>query len=171
MARVPYLDSADLAEADQPLLARGVNLHRALAHSPNGLRHQTMLGGYLRSKSRLDPRVRELAIIQVGYLARSRYEFSHHIKFALEFGVSRTSRRRWMSARAGQPRRADQNALRAAREIYHDLSPSDETFAALTETFNRECSYRPDHGDLLLLRRGARESPSGSISSRTTKST
>ena len=31
------------------------------------------------------------------------------------------------------------NTLRAAREIYHDLSPSDETFSALTETFDREC--------------------------------
>lgn len=142
LARLPYLDSSDLAEADRSLLARGVNLHRALAHSPDGLRHQTMLGGYLRHKSRLDPRIRELAIIQIGYLARSRYEFSHHIKFALEFGVSEADIQASLDECEGRATKLEKhvkNTLRAAREIYHDLSPSNETFSALTETFDREC--------------------------------
>jgi hypothetical protein len=38
MARVPYLDKSDLAPENQDLLARNITLHRALAHSPNGLR-------------------------------------------------------------------------------------------------------------------------------------
>ena len=37
MARVPYLDKSDLAPENQDLLARSIMLHRALAHSPNGL--------------------------------------------------------------------------------------------------------------------------------------
>jgi alkylhydroperoxidase family enzyme len=142
VARLPYLNASDLAVADRPLLARGINLHRALAHSPNGLRHQSGLGSYIRHKSRLDPRVRELAIIQVGYLARSRYEFSHHIKFALEFGVPEADIRASLEECEGKPTGLEPKlrvSLRAAREIYDDLSPSDETFAALSAVFDKEC--------------------------------
>ncbi len=35
MARVPYLDKADLRREDQDLLARDINLVRALVHSPD----------------------------------------------------------------------------------------------------------------------------------------
>jgi hypothetical protein len=38
MARVPYLDKSDLAPENHDLLKRTITLHRALAHSPNGLR-------------------------------------------------------------------------------------------------------------------------------------
>ena len=65
MARVPYLDKSDLAPENQELLARNITLHRALAHSPNGLRAFGGLGTFIRHKSRLDPRLRELAILQV----------------------------------------------------------------------------------------------------------
>ena len=61
MARVPYLDKSDLAPEDQVLLKRNITLHRALAHSPNGLRAFGGLGEFIRHKSRLDPRLRELA--------------------------------------------------------------------------------------------------------------
>src|SRR6267378_1418711 len=88
MARVPYLDKSDLAPEDQELLERNISLHRALAHSPNGLRAFGGLGTFIRHKSRLDPRLRELAILQVGYLARAPYEYSHHVEIGRDFGVS-----------------------------------------------------------------------------------
>jgi alkylhydroperoxidase family enzyme len=86
MARLPYVDKSDLAPENQDLLARNITLHRALAHSPNGLRAFGGLGQFIRHKSRLDPRVRELAILQVGYLARAPYEWSHHVKIGRDFG-------------------------------------------------------------------------------------
>jgi alkylhydroperoxidase family enzyme len=89
MARVPYLERSDLAEADQDLLARNINLFRALVNSPNAARAFSTLGGFIRHKSRLDPRLRELAILQVGWLARSPYEWSHHVKIGFDFGVSK----------------------------------------------------------------------------------
>ena len=88
MARVPYLDESDLAPENHDLLKRTITLHRALAHSTNGLRAFGGLGQFIRHKSRLDPRLRELAILQVGYLARAPYEWSHHVKIGREFGVS-----------------------------------------------------------------------------------
>ena len=76
MARLPYL------------LNRDINLHRLLAHSPDALRAFSSLGYFIRRKSRLEPRLREMAILQVGYLERSAYEYSHHIEIGRHFGVS-----------------------------------------------------------------------------------
>ena len=38
MARIPYLDKSDLSAENQDLLARNINLVRALVHSPDGAR-------------------------------------------------------------------------------------------------------------------------------------
>jgi hypothetical protein len=58
MARVPYLDRPDVAPEHHDLLARNINLYRALIHSPNGARAFHTLGRFSRHESRLDPRLR-----------------------------------------------------------------------------------------------------------------
>ena len=68
MARLPYLDHSDLAPEHQDLLARNINLIGAGAQSGRGAR-LTRRPHYIRHESKLDPRLRELAILQVGYLA------------------------------------------------------------------------------------------------------
>jgi alkylhydroperoxidase family enzyme len=88
MARVPYLDAADLDEADRPLLARPINLFRGLAHSPDRLARFHAIGDWIRHESEVDLRLRELAILQVGYLTRSHYEYAHHIRIGRDFGLS-----------------------------------------------------------------------------------
>ena len=80
MARVPYLKVSDLAPEHQDLLKRPITLHQALVNSPNAARAFNGLGHFIRYGSKLDPRLRELAILQVGWLARSPYEWSHHVK-------------------------------------------------------------------------------------------
>ena len=70
MARVPYLEQSDLAPEDQALLNRPIWLAKALVNSPKAARAFFGLGGYIRHGSKLDPRLRELAILQVGWLAR-----------------------------------------------------------------------------------------------------
>jgi alkylhydroperoxidase family enzyme len=75
MARLPYLDKRDLKPEDQGLLSRDINLYRVLVHNPEAMRAFSGLGGYIRHRTKLDPRLRELAILQVGWLARSPYEW------------------------------------------------------------------------------------------------
>ena len=89
MARLRYLDREDLAEEDKRLLDRPANLFRLLVHSPDGYRNFARLGGWIRSGSTLDPRLREMAILQVGYLTSAVYEWTHHIELGRnDFGVS-----------------------------------------------------------------------------------
>ncbi len=103
MARVPYLTQEDLEPDDRVLLDRPVNIFRALVNSPNGARAFARHGLYLLNRSKLDPRLRELAIIQVGYVTKSRYEYSHHVEIGRQTAsqpmISAQFRRRRQGAR------------------------------------------------------------------------
>jgi alkylhydroperoxidase family enzyme len=141
MARVPYLDKSDLSPANQDLLTRNINLYRALVHSPDALRSFSALGQYIRYHSRLDPRLREMAILQVGYLARSPYEYSHHIKIGRDFGVTDADIRAIEAETKGETTSLAPLAravLRAARELAAQPSLSDATFAELRNGLDAE---------------------------------
>jgi len=139
MARLPYLDKADLAPEDADLLARDINLHRVLANNPGAARAFSGLGQYIRHRTALDPRLRELAILQVGWLARSAYEWSHHVKIGYDFGVSDADIEALVAEARGEDTALEPAAklvLRAAREVHDGPGVSDATFAELREAFS-----------------------------------
>ena len=141
MARVPYLEQDDLAPQNRDLLARNINLYRALVHSPDGARSFLNLGRYIRYHSRLDPRLREMAILQVGYVTRSPYEYSHHVKIGKEFGVTDQDIRAIELDTQGKPTNLaplERAVLRAARELTAQPNLSDTTFNELKQGFNNE---------------------------------
>jgi alkylhydroperoxidase family enzyme len=131
-ARVPYLDPADLDAADQDLLRRPINLFRALAHDPDGLREFQRVGEWIRYRGQLDPRLRELAILRVGYLTRCAYEFSHHVRIGQDFGL--TAGDIDLARRPAGPPAPDEGAaavIAATTEITQDLGLTDETWQRL----------------------------------------
>jgi alkylhydroperoxidase family enzyme len=141
MARVPYLDPSDLTPANRDLLARNINLYRALAHSPDATRSFQDLARYIRFHSRLDPRLREMAILQVGYSAKSPYEYSHHVKIGRDFGVTDADIHAIEMESRGQTTdlpALTRAVLRAARELTAQPNLSDETFAELRKGLDHE---------------------------------
>jgi alkylhydroperoxidase family enzyme len=141
MARVPYLEVSDLAPEDQDLLKRPISLVKALVNSPKAARAFSGLGGYIRYGSKLDPRLRELAILQVGWLARSPYEWSHHVKLGHDFGVSDADVQALIDDTAGKPTALDalsKLVLKAAREMTEAGAMTDATFAALQAELGNE---------------------------------
>jgi alkylhydroperoxidase family enzyme len=141
MARVPYLEPADLAPENQDLLKRPIWLAKALVNSPKAARAFFGLGGYIRHGSKLDSRLRELAILQVGWLARSPYEWSHHIKLGHDFGVTDADVRALIDDTAGKPTDLDalsKLVLKAAREMTTDGAMSAPTFNALQAELGNE---------------------------------
>jgi alkylhydroperoxidase family enzyme len=141
MARLPYLDRSDLLPEHQDLLARNLNLYRVLAHSPRAARALNTLARYIRDGSRLDPRLRELAILQVSYLTRSAWGFSHHVRIGREVHISDDEIRAVADETAGRPTKFEPLAkavLRAAREMTTELSVADETFTALQQELDNE---------------------------------
>lgn len=141
MARVPYLEPIDLAPEDQDLLKRPISLHKALVNSPKAARAFAALGSYIRFGGRLDPRLRELAILQVGWLARSPYEWSHHVRIGLDFGVTDDDIRALIDDTAGRPCDLDalsKTVLKGAREMTADGAMTDATFATLQSRLGNE---------------------------------
>jgi alkylhydroperoxidase family enzyme len=141
MARVPYLDQQDLAAEHRDLLARNVNIFRALANSPDGARAFHGVGQFIRFKSKLDPRLRELAILMVGYVSRSPYEWSHHVEIGKRFGVTDADIRALVDEAEGRPSRLEplaKTVLKAAAEMTRDLAVSDATFAELRGSLDNE---------------------------------
>ena len=148
MARVPYLNQDDLEEADRKMLQRPANIFRALVNSPGGARAFMRNGNYLLNWSKLDVRLRELAIIQVGYLLNAPYEYSHHLEIAKQSGVSDDDIRAIAEESAGRETdlgELERAVLSAAREMTNDVSLSDETFAVLEQGLDTE-----DLVDLIL---------------------
>ena len=141
MARVPYLEQSDLATEDQALLNRPIWLAKALVNSPKAARAFFGLGGYIRHGSKLDPRLRELAILQVGWLARSPYEWSHHVKLGHDFGVTDADVLALIDDTDGKPTDLDalsKLVLQAAREMTRDGAMAAPTFAALQAELGNE---------------------------------
>jgi alkylhydroperoxidase family enzyme len=141
MARVPYLDVSDLAPENRDLLSRNITLYRALVNSPAAMRSFLGLAKYIRFESRLDPRLREMAILQIGYSARSAYEYSHHVKIGREFGVSDADIRAIAAETRGETTDLSPLAravLRAARELTTQPKLSDATFAELKAGLDNE---------------------------------
>jgi alkylhydroperoxidase family enzyme len=120
MALVPLLTVGDLTEQDRDVLARDINLYRALAHSPVAARAISDLGKYIRFQSRIDARLRELAIIQVTYSCAAAYAYAHHIKIGFQSGVSKDDVRQLIDDTNGLATSLDpvtKTVLRAAREM------------------------------------------------------
>lgn len=141
MARVPYLTVDDLADEDKDLLKRGITLHRALVNSPNAARAFSGLGQFIRFKSRLDPRLREMAILQVGWSTRAPYEWSHHIKIGMGFGVTKDDIRAIIADTEGKPTKLsdlDRLVLRAAREAVAGPGIAAATVEALKQQLDNE---------------------------------
>ena len=140
MARFKYLGKEDLLPEHQDLI-RDINLTRLLVHSPNAARASRTTAMFIRNASKLDPRLREMAIIQVGYVARSVYEYAHHVQIGLDAGVSEADIRAIADDTAGKPTALEPLAkavLKAARELALDVKLSDETFAVLRQHFDNE---------------------------------
>ena len=148
MARLPYLEKTDLAPEDQDLLESDIGVIKLLAHSPGGARHFTQLGFWIRNDSKLDGRLRELAILQVGYLTKTEYEYVHHIEVGRQFGVTDEDLRALADGTDGRATGLDELAqlvLQAAREMTVDLRLSAPLFQRLLGELGEESTM-----DLLM---------------------
>jgi len=141
MARLPYLEPDQVAPEYRDMLKRNTNLHKLLVNSPDMARAFSGLGGYIRFKSKLDTRLRELAILQVGWMEKSEYEFTHHVKIGKEFGVTDEDIKGLMAETEGKPSNLEpltKAVLRGAREMVKDLAMSDATFAEIKKDLSNE---------------------------------
>jgi alkylhydroperoxidase family enzyme len=82
MARIPY------APADNPGAQHALNLFRMLAHSTPVFMGFAQLGTAILTESKLDAKLREMAILRVGLRAGAAYEVRKHLQIGRAVGLS-----------------------------------------------------------------------------------
>lgn len=139
MARLPYKDQHDLPDEYKYLFdnlsregGRVGNLFRTLAYNPRLLHQFMRLGSDLRSRTALDPKLRELAILTVGRLTQAVYEYAHHVEIGKRAGVT-SAQIEALPVWERHPAFSDQEraVIRYTEEVTQHVRPSDAAYAAV----------------------------------------
>lgn len=144
MARVRLNETRDLPEEHRWLFerleAQGpiLNIFRAMSHSPVALRRFMKFGNYFLTEGKLDPKLRELAILRAGYLCRAPYEFSQHVAIGRRTGLSDSQIRGVAEPNVALFDPKEMAVLAYAGELTSESRVSDATFAAVSASLNTE---------------------------------
>jgi len=113
-------------------------VYRTFARHPKLYVPRQILSEYIRTKSTLSPRVREMLILRIGWRCRSAYEWAAHAPAGRRAGLTDDQVR--MLARPGYDgwNAADAAIVRAADELFDDDVISEGTWKALDEQFDEK---------------------------------
>jgi alkylhydroperoxidase family enzyme len=119
--------------------ARILNIFRTLIRHPDLYRRWMPFGNHVLFKSTLTPRDRELAILRVGWLCRSAYEFHQHTRVGKAAGLSDADIERVKTSPqdAGWSP-AERALLQAVDELHEDSFVTEPTWKALGTHFNEQ---------------------------------
>ncbi len=146
MARLPLLPLEEMPEKTRNMITggksklKGLNINKMMAHAENSVRHFMRLGNSLLTQAKLDARLRELAILRIATLCRSRYEWYQHEILAREVGVPEEQ----IEAVKQGPdspvfNDLERAVLRYTDEVTLNVKSSDEVFNELAKSLdNRE---------------------------------
>jgi len=91
MSRIPLVDPEMAPPKNREALERlpvRLNIFRMMAHAETAFRPLLRLGGAILSQQQLDPKLRELAILQAAQHTPGEYEWIQHVPIAKATGAS-----------------------------------------------------------------------------------
>ncbi len=90
MSRIPYLPVEEMAPEYREMLKNrfNLNLYRMLPHAPTVAVGFLKMGGAILRESEIDPQLRELAILRVGFLSGASYEVHQHKRVGKSVGLT-----------------------------------------------------------------------------------
>jgi alkylhydroperoxidase family enzyme len=142
----PRLEVVSLETADAPTRdlfanmapqARTMNVFRTFAHHPDLMRAWLPFGAHVLRSSTLEPRLRELVVLRVGWICHSPYEWGQHVNIGRRCGVSDTDLERLTAGpEADGWSNPEAAALRATDELVNGHTLSDATWADLSTHFS-----------------------------------
>ena len=134
MARLPYPDPQTLSPETREFLGKlpPLNIFRMMAGGDGLLRAFVRLGNYLLHHSKLDPIIREIAIIRVGVLSKASYEVFQHERIGRGLGMTEPV---LAAIRRGPDDPAFDDLQRLVvqftDDVVHNVRASDQTFKPL----------------------------------------
>jgi alkylhydroperoxidase family enzyme len=136
MSRIPYPDPNTLSPAKREAMAlfgeKTLNVSRMSMHAPE--KHwaaQRALGFASLQTTTIEPRLRELIILRVAYLSGSDYEAYHHESLAAREGLGEADFAALKTGDVSGFSPLEQDVCRFVSELVQQVSPSDETLAAI----------------------------------------
>jgi alkylhydroperoxidase family enzyme len=146
MARVTLVEKEqahpmvkELYNKNEAKSGRIINLWKVMGHCPYiGLNFQRLGNSILKGEGLL-PKLRELAILRVGNLAQSEYEFKQHTTIALQCGIGQNQIDEipdW--AASEQFNQRERAVLAYTDEVAQDIRVRDETFTRLRTFLNEQ---------------------------------
>ena len=140
--RLAPLQPSEWNEQQRELLTRG-NQPRVLNVFATLVRHQDLyrrwlpFANHVLFKSTLPPREREMAILRIGWLCRSGYEFHQHTRIGLEAGLSDAEIERIKSGPdAAGWSESEAALLRAVDDLHGDHFIGDATWQRLLQHYD-----------------------------------
>ena len=144
MARIPYVIPEKVSSPDVKQtfaqLPTILNLFKMLAHAETTFRPMVSLGSAILARQKLSAKLRELAILRVANLSKSRYEWVQHVSLAMLMGVTR-----------GQVDAIEKGEIHATcfddterlvldftTEVVHDVRCSNDTFARIRKVLSSQ---------------------------------
>jgi len=134
MSRIPYPDPASLSPTVRGYLDRaGLNVVRMMANASEPVFEGfgAFSGAFYRP-SQLDPLLREVGILRVGHLSKSRYEIFHHEGLGRQLGLTDAQ---IAAIAVGRPDAsltpAQQAVMAFADDIILNVRAGDDTLAAV----------------------------------------
>jgi 4-carboxymuconolactone decarboxylase len=140
--RIEPLPSEEWSDEQRELLTRGnpsrvLNIFSTLIRHSDLYRRWIPFGNHVLFKSSLSARERELAILRVGHLCRSGYEFHQHTRIGKAVGLDDAAIERIKAGPNANGWAAREAALlRAVDELHADQFISDATWRELSAHFD-----------------------------------
>jgi len=137
MQRVPAATfEPDLQKRLEELWGKPVNLYRALGNHPALAAAWTEFANAIRHESRTPRALRELMILRTAQVARSEYEWAHHLRMARKAGVGEAqiaALAGWRASNAFDPK---ERAVLALTEAVMACNVSDAVHAEVKKHFS-----------------------------------
>jgi alkylhydroperoxidase family enzyme len=136
MARVPYPDPTNLSSETREVLGKmpPLNIFRMMSGGEGLLQAFTRMGNYLLFKSKLNPILREIAIIRAGVLSKAKYEVHQHERIGRDLGMSNALIKAIHAGPDDSAFTEDQRlVMRYTDDVVKNVRASDATFKPLSE--------------------------------------
>ena len=137
--RLAATDGRNLTEAQRDMLGAraNLNIYKTLVHHVDLYNRWSPLGQFLLNGSSITPRHREIAMLRMGWLCQSPYEWPQHARIAkASAGMTDEELHRIAEGRDAGWSGADRAVIVMADELRYDAIISDATWVELRKTYS-----------------------------------